>query len=118
MPVTILDYVTSIVGDKDQYTADDFSRNGVDMLGGCEHCHATIAPWNAYPATSGYWRCADCFGDDGYDTVTAFQAAEFSKCPGCGAPDSIYETRVTASETTETYALTCDQCDMTWTNPA
>ena len=25
---------------------------------------ATIACYNAYPSTSGYWRCADCIGDD------------------------------------------------------
>lgn len=78
MPITILDYVKSVVGEKDQYTADDFYSNGVDLLGGCERCHATIAAYNAYPATSGYWRCADCIGDDGYATVTAFKEAEGS----------------------------------------
>jgi hypothetical protein len=116
MPVTILDYVKSIVGDKPEYSAGDFSRNGVEMLGGCERCHATIAAYNAYPATSGYWRCADCIGDDGYDTVTAFQAAEFSRCPGCGAPDSIYETPITVSERTYGYVLKCAECDLSWIN--
>ena len=117
MAITIFDYVKSIAGDKDDYPAADFHRCGVDMLGGCERCHATLAPWSAYPSTSGYWRCAGCIGSDGYDTVTGFVNAEFSRCPGCGAPDSIRETRV-AGETTNAYALTCDWCGRTWTGPA
>ena len=116
MPVSILDYVKSIVGDKPDYPAGDFSRCGVDMLGGCERCHATVAAYNAYPATSGYWRCADCIGDDGYETVAAFRDREFSNsnCPGCGAPDSISETPITVSERTEGYVLKCAECDLSW----
>lgn len=72
MPISILDYVKSIVGDKDTYPAADFYDNGVEMLGGCERCHATIGPWNAYPSTSGYWRCAECIGGDGFVTVDGF----------------------------------------------
>ena len=62
MPITILDYVKSVVGDKDLYTAEDCLTAGVDILGGCQGCQATIAVYNAYPSTSGYWRCADCIG--------------------------------------------------------
>ena len=75
MPITILDYVKSVVGDKDLYTAEDCLATGVDILGGCQGCHATIAAYNAYPSTSGYWRCADCIGDDGYATVADFTAS-------------------------------------------
>ena len=64
MPITILDYVKSVVGDKDFYTAEDCLISGVDIIGGCQACAATIAIYNAYPSTSGYWRCADCIGDD------------------------------------------------------
>ena len=64
MAITILDYVKSVVGDKDLYTAEDCLASGVDILGGCQGCHATIAGYNAYPSTSGYWRCADCIGDE------------------------------------------------------
>ena len=64
MPITILDYVKSVVGDKDTYSAEDLPAAASDMLGGCQGCHATIACYNAYPSTSGYWRCADCIGDD------------------------------------------------------
>ncbi len=72
MSITILDYVKSIVGDKPAYDAGDFYRNGVDMFGGCEICHAQIACYNAYPSTSGYWRCADCIGGTGYPAVADF----------------------------------------------
>ena len=36
MPITILDYVKSVVGDKDLYTAEDCLASGVDILGGCQ----------------------------------------------------------------------------------
>ena len=115
MPITILDYVKSIVGEKPDYTADDFYRNGVDLLGGCEGCHATIAAYNAYPSKSGYWRCADCIGNDGYATVTDFKEDDFStgNCPACGAPDSLREIRITVDESTEGYALECGECGIT-----
>ena len=85
MPITILDYVKSVVGDKDFYTAEDCLANGVDILGGCQGCQATIAVYNAYPSTSGYWRCADCIGNDGYATVAGFTASAPTACPACGS---------------------------------
>src|SRR5215469_365514 len=72
MPITILDYVKSVTGEKTIYTVEDFSHAGVDTLGGCQICGATLAPYNAYPATSGYWHCADCIGDSGFTTVEEF----------------------------------------------
>jgi hypothetical protein len=36
MPITILDYVKSVVGDKDLYTAEDCLASGVAILGGCQ----------------------------------------------------------------------------------
>jgi predicted RNA-binding Zn-ribbon protein involved in translation (DUF1610 family) len=72
VPITILDYVKSRVGEKLLYFAQDFYSNGVEMLGGCEQCHATIAAYNAYPSRSGFWRCADCIGDSGFATVEDF----------------------------------------------
>src|ERR1700748_2315983 len=88
MPITILDYVKSVVGDKHLYTAEDCLASGVDILGGCQGCHATIAAYNAYPSTSGYWRCADCIGNDGYAPVAAFTASASAPaaCPSCGTP--------------------------------
>jgi hypothetical protein len=78
MPITILDYVRSRIGDRETYSDDDHGRCGVAILGGCENCCATIASYNAYPSRSGHWRCADCIRDDGYLTVEEFTADEFS----------------------------------------
>jgi hypothetical protein len=115
MPITILDYVKSVVGDKDTYAAEDFYRNGVAMTGGCQGCHATIACYNAYPSTSGYWRCADCIGRTGYATVADFTASLSAvACPACGNTDNISETRITTGERTEEYALECGDCGEVW----
>ena len=116
MPITILDYVKSVVGDKDLYTAEDCLASGVDILGGCQGCHATIAAYNAYPSTSGYWRCADCIGNDGYATVAAFTASASAPaaCPSCGTTDNLSETRITTGERTEEYALECGDCGEVW----
>jgi hypothetical protein len=115
MPITILDYVKSVVGDKDLYTAEDCLTSGVDILRGCQGCHATIAVYNAYPSTSGYWRCADCIGTDGFVTVADFTAHEaaISACPACGNTENISEIRIT-TERAEEYALECGDCGEVW----
>jgi hypothetical protein len=116
MPITILDYVKSVAGDKDLYTAEDCLASGVDILGGCQGCHATIAAYNAYPSTSGYWRCADCIGTDGFATVADFTAHEAAPaaCPACGTTDTISEIRITTGERAEGYALECGECGQVW----
>jgi hypothetical protein len=115
MPITILDYVKSVVGEKDTYAAEDFYRNGVGLTGGCQCCCVTIAVYNAYPSTSGYWRCADCIGDTGFTTVAEFRARTFeiSACPACGNTDNISEIRIT-TERAEEYALECGDCGEVW----
>ncbi len=116
MAITILDYVKSVIGGKDFYTAEDCLASGVDILGGCQGCHATIACYNAYPSTSGYWRCAICIGDLGFATVAEFTAHEAAvmDCPACGNADQISETRATTGERAEGYALQCGDCGATW----
>jgi hypothetical protein len=117
MPITILEYVKSVVGDKDLYTAEDCLASGVDIIGGCQTCHATIAAHNAYPSTSGYWRCADCIDQDGFATIADFEnfeARSCSRCPSCGNTDTISETRITTSESAEEYALECGTCGEIW----
>jgi hypothetical protein len=71
MSITILELAVYRLGveDADQLTAGDFQRANLDILGGCEICHASIAAFTAYPSRSGFWRCQDCLGGDGYDTV-------------------------------------------------
>jgi hypothetical protein len=114
MPITILDYVKSVVGDKDLYTAEDCLSSGVDILGGCQGCQATIACYNAYPSTSGCWRCADCIGRTGYATVADFTASmSVTACPVCGNTDNLSEIRIT-TERAEEYALECGDCGEVW----
>ena len=117
MPITILDYVKSVVGDKDFYTAEDCLTSGVDILGGCQGCQATIAAYNAYPSTSGYWRCANCIGTEGFATVADFTTHETATvaCPACGSTtDNLSETRITTGERAEGYALECGDCGQVW----
>jgi hypothetical protein len=116
MPITILDYVKTIVGEKDFYTAEDCLTSGVDILGGCQSCAATIAAYNAYPSTSGSWRCAGCIGDTGFATVTDFttHTSIAVTCPACGNTDTISETRITTSDQAEEYALECGDCGEVW----
>jgi hypothetical protein len=115
MPITIFDYVKSVVGDKDFYTAEDCLISGVDIIGGCQTCAATIAVYNAYPSTSGYWRCADCIGDTGFATIADFTAhPSMSNCPSCRNAETISEIRITTSEHTEEYALECGDCGQVW----
>ena len=76
MPITILDYVKSVVGDKDLYTAEDCLAAASTSSAAARAATPPSRCYNAYPSTSGYWRCADCIGDDGYATVADFTAAE------------------------------------------
>ena len=50
-------------------SAKEVNRVGLPFVGGCMHCQATIAAYNAYPSKAGYLKCSDCIGDDGWETV-------------------------------------------------
>jgi hypothetical protein len=115
MPITIFEYVKSVVGDKDSYTDDDFFRNGTGTLGHCERCSVTLHAGNAFPARSGCWRCAGCIGQDGFATVAEFKACTFTieACPACGNADTVSEIRIT-TERAEEYALECGDCGEVW----
>ena len=78
-PITVLDLAkyrgaTEVNG---AINGAEFERVGLPFFGGCEACEASIAAYNAYPSTSGYLRCRDCIGDDGYPTVEAANTAIF-----------------------------------------
>lgn len=60
-------------------TGDDFYDAGFEILGGCQSCGASIAAYNAYPSKSGYWKCADCIGDDGWTSVEVACLAIFGE---------------------------------------
>ncbi|HEV2377580.1 MAG TPA: hypothetical protein VGS19_36125 [Streptosporangiaceae bacterium] len=124
MPITILDYTKSVIGEKDTYTAEDFHSAGVEMIGGCQGCNATLAAYNAYPSKSGYWRCAGCIGDTGFPTVADFvnsdteavtsetdlaaeHRARSLHCPACGAVENV---RADTFEDT----FECGDCGAVW----
>jgi uncharacterized Zn finger protein len=116
MPITILDYVRSQVGDKLYYSAQDFTSNGVEVVGGCERCPAVIAAYNAYPSRSGYWRCAECIEDTGYSTAEEYRESlpdAIITCPACGEVSNVTEIRV-SDEHTEGYAFECGECGAVW----
>jgi hypothetical protein len=46
-------------------------------MGGCCKCEACIAAYNAYPSKSGYLKCGDCIGNDGFDMVEEANKAIF-----------------------------------------
>jgi ribosomal protein S27AE len=118
MPITILDYVKAVAGDKEMYTAHDFTGNGVQIFGGCESCPTTLGAYNAYPSKSGYWRCADCIGDTGFGTVEEFKESLANTriaCPRCGEATNINERQVTNDHTEETeYVFECGDCGYWW----
>lgn len=70
-PVTILDLAVhrGVESENGNIPASEFYRVNLDFIGGCCICHATIAAYNAYPSKSGYWKCGDCIGDDGWYDV-------------------------------------------------
>lgn len=83
------------------YTAGAYYDVGLDIMGGCECCHASIAAYNAYPSQSGFWRCADCIGDDGWESAEEANAAIFGeaksrngRCARCGNIQSHREGRI------------------------
>lgn len=43
----------------------DYWDAGLDMMGGCQGCGASLAAYNGYPSKSGYWQCHDCIEASG-----------------------------------------------------
>ena len=74
MPITILDLAVAKGAKKidGSISADEFYKVGLDIMGGCLDCGATVAAYNGYPSKSGYWKCGDCIHDDGFESLEAF----------------------------------------------
>lgn len=70
--LTVLDLATQMLS-RPARTGADFAEAGFDIMGGCARCEASIAAYNAYPSTSGYWRCAGCIDEDGFRTLAGFK---------------------------------------------
>lgn len=76
-PITILDVFearrrASGGEEKEAYSAADFADQALNMLGGCWCCEESLAAYNAYPDTNGYWSCRGCL-KEGYSSVEAFE---------------------------------------------
>lgn len=90
-PVTVLQLAEYRLGRK-AVTQADFTEAGLDIMGGCYVCGASLAAYNAYPGKGGYWLCADHVGDTGWATVEDADAdifggedeGEQGECPKCG----------------------------------
>jgi len=84
MPVTVqeLAFHRGLKTEPDgSYNMAAINAVGLEMLGGCELCAASIAAYNAYPSKSGFWRCRHCIGDSGWETVEEANAALFGNLP-------------------------------------
>lgn len=61
-------------------TGQDYYDAGLEILGGCEICGATLGAYNACPSKSGYWRCANgCIYDEGWEDVAEANADIFGE---------------------------------------
>lgn len=38
----------------------DFMDAGLEIMGGCQCCGATLAAYNGHPTKTGYWQCTNC----------------------------------------------------------
>lgn len=58
----------------EQLNGQDFADVQLQIMGGCADCGASLAAYNAYPSRSGFWKCADDIGDDGWLDVAKADA--------------------------------------------
>lgn len=58
----------------DVMTGQDFADVKLQIMGGCQDCGASLAAYNAYPSKSGFWKCEDDIGDQGWLDVAKADA--------------------------------------------
>lgn len=83
-PLTILDIAIAKGAHQDDGGAiamGEFERLNLPFFSGCQGCGASLAPYNAYPSTTGFIQCKDCLDDRGFKTVEEFDAATNSPAP-------------------------------------
>ena len=71
-PITFLDLARYRGLRTDEHggaSAAAFEEVGLAIFGGCKLCGASLAAYNGYPSKSGWWKCEDCIGDDGWTDV-------------------------------------------------
>lgn len=77
MPITILDLAKARGARSNpdgSMSGQAFYDVGLDIMGGCDRCGASIAAYNACPTRSGFWRCRDCVGPTGFETTAEAEA--------------------------------------------
>ena len=83
MAITILELAKhrGLKEDEDgSFTMGAINDVGLEIMGGCQRCGASLGCYNGCPSKSGYWMCKeDCIGDDGYATVEEANAAIFGE---------------------------------------
>lgn len=67
-PVTFFQLAEYRLGRKPE-TGADMAEADLAIMGGCQVCGATLAAYNGCPSKSGYWKCENCIGDDGWTSV-------------------------------------------------
>lgn len=60
----------------EQLNGQDFLDVDLQIFGGCEDCGASLSAMSAFPSRSGFWKCADDIGDDGWTDDVAKADAE------------------------------------------
>jgi hypothetical protein len=76
-PLSILDIALAKGAKQDErggINMGEFDRLDLPFFSGCQHCHASLGPYNAFPSTTGFIQCRDCIEGDGFATVAAFDA--------------------------------------------
>jgi hypothetical protein len=94
-PVTVMEVASYVLG-RDASTGADFELAGMQIIGGCAVCHATLGAHDACPSRSGYWKCSDsCIGGNGYGSVR-----EAAEALGLGRIDILGPAPLTPGEET------------------
>ena len=79
MPITVLELALAEGAKKEpdgSISCHELVIRGLPILPGCEICHSSLGPGNAYPSTTGFIRCYDCLGDLGFESAKDFEAAK------------------------------------------
>lgn len=83
-PVTIRDLAVyrGAVEVEGSINGAEFDRVGLEIIGGCGVCGATLAAYNGCPSKSGVWKCLNgCIDGDGWDDVAEADKAIFGGLP-------------------------------------
>lgn len=95
MSVTILEIARELGVESNDgvVNAAEIMKWGLPFMGGCQHCAATIACYNAAPTSTGMLQCVECADGNGVGYATVDEAIA-----------AIYEGRTADQVRAERYA--------------